>query len=126
MDVETCVTSSSTSIFKGLSTVSAVQYHSLHATMDQKTSHHEDARSLWRPFDSCPELLPLACEMRSGHEGAGKIGANTHPILMAVKHMTKPYYGICSGKDVMCFDQNDPKSELVELRLAETKIGDRT
>ena len=104
--IETCVTSSSTSIFKGLSTVNAVQYHSLHATMGRKSSQHEDAHSLWRPFELCPELLPLAWEVRLGHEGAVKIGINTHPILMAVKHTTKPYYGIQFHPESVCSQPN--------------------
>lgn len=104
--IETCVTTSSTSIFKGLSTVNAVQYHSLHATMDRKTSQHVDARSLWKPFASCPELLPLAWEMRLGREGAVNVGTNPHPILMAVKHTTKPYYGIQFHPESVCSQPN--------------------
>lgn len=104
--IETCVTTSSTSIFKGLSTVNAVQYHSLHATMGRNASQHEDLRSLWRPFESCPELLPLAWEMGLGHEGAVSIGTNTHPILMAVKHTTKPYYGIQFHPESVCSQPN--------------------
>ena len=100
--IETCVTSSSTSIFKGLPTITTVQYHSLHATIGRKTFQHEDPHVLWNPVESCPELLPLAWEMRSGHERADRVGTNTHPILMAVKHTTKPYYGIQFHPESVC------------------------
>lgn len=103
--LETCVTTSSNSIFEDLPEVDAVQYHSLHASLGHsgpEAPHDGDISSLWKPSASCPDLCPLAWELAFvGEENIG-IRTRAEPILMAVRHIVKPYYGVQFHPESIC------------------------
>jgi len=99
--VETFVTSSSASIFKGLPQVCAVQYHSLHAILGH-AGRGEDDEALWKPSTTCPNLTPLAWDFGKGVQNDPNFQQNPEKILMAVKHITKPYYGIQFHPESIC------------------------
>ncbi|MCJ1392251.1 para-aminobenzoate synthase, (PABA) [Xylographa bjoerkii] len=100
--IRTCVTTSSTSIFEGLSEVHTVQYHSLHAVIGEYTG--SDIAHLWRPSVLCPELQPLAWDF-SGQAGMdSKFQKNPYSILMAIKHKDKPFYGVQFHPESICSD----------------------
>lgn len=105
--IETCVTSDSTSIFSGLPRVNTVQYHSLHSTLGHRYSDDEESSSIWNPSESCPDLLPLAWELDAECDSSNsRPRCNTGPILMAVKHVLKPFYGIQFHPESVCSQQD--------------------
>lgn len=99
--IETHVVSQSSSIFKGLPIVRAVQYHSLHATLGHRLGT-EDCFSLWEPSTDCPDLLPLAWDFSTESERSLEFQGNPDEILMAVKHAEKPFYGIQFHPESIC------------------------
>ncbi|KAJ4398564.1 para-aminobenzoate synthase, (PABA) [Neurospora sp. IMI 360204] len=88
-----------TDILKGLGDLDCTQYHSLHADLELTGA---PATHFWQPNDVCPDLLPLAWDLSDENNG---------PVLMAVRHVTKPFWGcqfhpesICTseaGKDLL-------------------------
>ncbi|KAI9742060.1 MAG: hypothetical protein M1834_000450 [Cirrosporium novae-zelandiae] len=83
------------SIFQGIGSLHATLYHSLHAIIHDKISN-SDQRDLWKS-ELCPSLEPLAWNVCGGSDG---------PVLMGVKHVNKPFWGvqfhpesICSGNE---------------------------
>lgn len=109
--IETRVLSQSSSIFKGLPIVRAVQYHSLHATLGHGPSTLECV-SLWEPSTDCPELLPLAWDFSIESERSFEFQKNPDGILMAVKHVEKPFYGIQFHPESIC-SQAEARSVVV-------------
>ena len=99
--IETCVTSSARSIFTNLPWVHTVQYHSLHGTLGHRHTSQE-SHKIWEPTESCPDLLPLAWELTKEAERHGDFHLNMEPILMAVKHVEKPFYGIQFHPESVC------------------------
>ena len=132
--IKTLVTSRSTSIFDGLATFSAVQYHSLHADLgyEHPLSTSED---LWIPSRQCSQLQPLAWDLRSTNEVDLCFHANPSSILMAVKHVTKPFYGIQFHPESICSDATAKKvvanwwqdvlSQSPKLPLEEIKVSQK-
>ena len=104
--IKTCVTAASTSIFEGLPEFHAVQYHSLHAVIDQDT--HKDSADvcLWQPSTLCPKLQPLAWDFGEQPGMDEKFQTNPHSVLMAVKHIDKPFYGVQFHPESICSDSN--------------------
>ena len=88
------VTASEQSIFRGIPSLETVQYHSLHAILP----FSEDPRSMNQKSERLtlarnePVLMPLAWDYANAQEQVG--AQNPSAILMAVKHMKKPLYGI--------------------------------
>ncbi|KAI9681775.1 MAG: hypothetical protein M1829_000520 [Trizodia sp. TS-e1964] len=86
-----------TDIFRGVKTnVKATCYHSLKVN----TLHHGPtgtprfgSSSLWTPSEAVPDILPLAWEV---------MGAE--PVLMALKHMKKPFWGLQYHPESICTD----------------------
>ena len=106
--VETLVKSRNESIFTDIGDFYPVQYHSLHASLGHgQTELPNSTEYLWKPTASCPDLEPLAWDLpldgpSDGHvEGDPK---NLTPILMAVKHRHKPFYGIQFHPESICSD----------------------
>ena len=100
--VETCVTSSARSIFSNLPWVHTVQYHSLHGTLGHRHTKGQETSRIWEPSESCPNLIPLAWELKNEAERHGGLHRNMDPILMAVKHVEKPFYGIQFHPESVC------------------------
>ncbi|KAL8799334.1 MAG: hypothetical protein Q9182_005978 [Xanthomendoza sp. 2 TL-2023] len=90
------VTSSNTSVFGGVTDISPVQYHSLYALVDFAAGS-----------DDC-DLEPLAWDIDAHNDLVGQIKedrSNPKAILMAVKHRTKPFYGIQFHPESICSDE---------------------
>lgn len=106
--VETLVKSSNKSIFTDIGDFYPVQYHSLHASLGH--GHTELPicyEYLWRTTASCPDLEPLAWDLPFGglYDEKFQDGLNNpYPILMAVKHRLRPFYGIQFHPESICSD----------------------
>jgi para-aminobenzoate synthetase len=82
-------------IFDQTGEIVATQYHSLHVTA-RNDEKQKTAKSLWRPAKSCKELLPLAWDLSDGRNG---------PILMALKHCHKPFWGVQYHPESICTNE---------------------
>ncbi|KAL8660449.1 MAG: hypothetical protein Q9202_006529 [Teloschistes flavicans] len=92
------------SIFKGIDTTNTVQYHSLHALLRPSGTLHASQGS----FDACNHLETLAWDTRDANKYSEHIPAhesNPDYILMAVKHKTKPFYGLQFHPESICSDE---------------------
>ncbi|KAL8771636.1 MAG: hypothetical protein Q9194_004834, partial [Teloschistes cf. exilis] len=92
------------SIFKGIDTANTVQYHSLHAILRSS----ETTLSTQGSFDACDHLETLAWDTRDANQYSDHIPAheqNPDYILMAVKHKTKPFYGVQFHPESICSDE---------------------
>ena len=95
-------------------TIQAVQYHSLHASLSDVQGKSDDPvpgdqSSLWSPTSQCPDLIPLAWDCSSDNvddEASSHFSANPEAILMAVKHRTKPFYGVQFHPESICSDRH--------------------
>ena len=131
--IETEVKCKSEGLFQGLTRVRAVQYHSLHAIMGHDVSNVSDSKveSLWRPSERCPDLVPLAWdiqetrrtdgysdEIRSDHD-AGWAAENPMAILMAVKHLVKPFFGVQFHPESVCSSENARRTVLNWWEMAQ-------
>lgn len=83
-------------IFSGVSDFKATLYHSLCADIGQDSVGDWD-RQKWTSPPSSPDTIPLAWveEDRDGAEG-------TERILMALKHRTKPFWGLQYHPESVC------------------------
>ena len=114
--IETNILTCGSSIFEGFPEIASVQYHSLHATLDDDLTNEfsiqRSGSQLWAPSSKCPALRPLAWDI-------GFVGKNmsdaapSRGILMAVQHTSKPYFGvqfhpesICSSPSARCVIRN--------------------
>lgn len=88
----TPITHDGQSLFEGLGAVEATQYHSLHATLHQWEAFSPKA-GLWKITEACPQLEPLAWDLSDNDNG---------PILMAVKHAVKPFWGVQYHPESIC------------------------
>ena len=104
--IETEIVSLSTSIFKGLPALRAVQYHSLHASLGYQDCAAPGLVSLWVPTETCSSLLPLAWDLSSASENDLDFQGNPGAILMAVQHAEKPFYGVQFHPESICSHQN--------------------
>lgn len=96
-------------IFAGVNGFKATLYHSLCGHIGQEgidQQEWEEAR--WQPQDGCPELLPLAWVEEQREEGEG-FEAGTERILMAVKHRTKPFWGVQYHPESVCTEEEGNK-----------------
>lgn len=107
--IKTSVTSSSTSIFEGLSTVDTVQYHSLQVLLGRNTYRVPSGHHLWVPSEQCPQLQPLAWDFSSQDGVDPEFNKNPPSILMAAKHITKPFFGIQFHPESICSEKSAKK-----------------
>jgi para-aminobenzoate synthetase len=83
-------------IFQGVEKLLATQYHSLQVKLEHSIETDRVVQypaQLWEPTESCPLLEPLAWDFDSERNGA---------VLMAVKHMQKPFWGIQFHPESIC------------------------
>ena len=101
-----------TSIFKGIDNIESIQYHSLHAIIKpaQTTDVFQNSTlEMSNEVSSCPHLNPLAWDLEdeniltNANLGLAK---NPRSILMAVQHVSKPYYGIQFHPESVCSNWN--------------------
>lgn len=96
-------------LFQNLRSIDAVQYHSLHASLGHDVSvastHVGNTGHLWEPHLGSSLLLPLAWELeqpRPPSDIQTSTPKNPSYILMAVKHVCKPFYGIQFHPESVC------------------------
>ena len=103
--IESKVTSRGTSIFQGIESLSPIHYHSLEADL----GHYCEITSvcptpdLWKATEKCPELEPLAWDF-SSVKNSNALDDSTKPILMAIRHVSKPFYGVQFHPESICAD----------------------
>lgn len=87
------------SIFNGVGDFKATLYHSLCVDVGQDTVDNWDKQK-WNSPISNPDIIPLAWveEARNGTEG-------TERILMALKHRTKPFWGLQYHPESVCTEE---------------------
>ena len=112
--IETTIITCGSSIFGGFSEIASVQYHSLHAILDgdSKQANPFASPSHWDRRSQCPELCPLAWDSINRDRNPSS-DAPSPGILMAVKHISKPFFGvqfhpesICSSPRARCVVRN--------------------
>ena len=82
-------------IFSNTANILATQYHSLHVKLGSKTPN-ANSNGMWRPYLSCRELVPLAWDISDAVNG---------PILMAVRHCYKPFWGVQYHPESICTNE---------------------
>lgn len=87
------------SLFQGVGFLKATQYHSLHILLN----HADEQRDLWQATETCPFLEPLAWDLSDDRNG---------PVLMAVKHTSKPFWGVQYHPESIC--TNDAGSIIIQ------------
>ncbi|KAK0665551.1 ADC synthase [Cercophora samala] len=96
-------------IFAGVDEFKATLYHSLCGDVGQEAIDQQRWEELrWQPLDGCPELMPLAWVEEQREEGEG-FEAGTERILMAVKHRTKPFWGVQYHPESVCTEAEGNK-----------------
>lgn len=106
--VVTRISTKGEGIFHGLEEVHSVQYHSLHGALGHERSEHfqwpGSLAHLWKPHASTPVLRPIAWEFDQSLADYEDINKPKNPrlILMAVKHVTRPFYGIQFHPESIC------------------------
>lgn len=103
--IRTRIVSSMSSIFEDTQHFHTIQYHSLYVDVGQYNSTELDP-NLWKPFEPCLELQPLAWEFETQAELDSTLRANPSAILMAIKHLQKPFYGIQFHPESVCSDSS--------------------
>ncbi|KAI0153142.1 para-aminobenzoate synthase [Xylariaceae sp. FL1272] len=84
------VSHNDTDIFAGIGELNATQYHSLHVDIGSREDYDMVLR---RPSTPCPSLQPLAWDLEDAKNG---------PILMGVRHTTKPFWGVQFHPESIC------------------------
>ncbi|ROT39109.1 aminodeoxychorismate synthase [Sodiomyces alkalinus F11] len=83
-------------IFHGVDAFKATIYHSLCADVGQDVLSEDEWRvKKWEAPSDTPDLLPLAWTLEDREDG-------TERILMAVKHRTKPFWGLQYHPESIC------------------------
>lgn len=88
----TAVSHQGQSLFAGAGDVRATQYHSLQATLGHQYSEKQ-TDLLWQSTGAAPDLEPLAWDFSDSRNG---------PVLMAIRHMTKPFWGVQYHPESIC------------------------
>lgn len=100
-------------IFAGVGDISVVQYHSLYASIKNRTRQDGSfyvADSACDPGSKslCQDLYALAWDFKEDNYSTDTVSQNKNPesILMAVAHRTKPYFGVQFHPESICSDAN--------------------
>ncbi|KAI0206559.1 ADC synthase [Astrocystis sublimbata] len=93
-------------IFAGIEEFDAALYHAVHVKLDSQgqgkgpeegggggDGEEEEATVSWEPTQSCPALVPLAWDFDDAVNG---------PILMAARHVSKPFWGVQFHPESIC------------------------
>lgn len=104
------------SIFKGISNIETIQYHSLHASLGNcctKNLHEDNGpEGLPKPKGVCSGLKPLAWDLEDENPELSRESRefrNPAAILMAVEHTRRPFYGIQFHPESVCSNGNAQK-----------------
>lgn len=90
-------------IFRGVSSFKATLYHSLCGDIGQDTVPDEEwPRKKWTGFKAAPLLQPLAWTTTEHARG-------TERVLMAVKHIEKPFWGLQYHPESICTEPEGRK-----------------
>lgn len=118
--IKTTVTSLSTSIFNGVPEVHAIQYHSLY--VDYGWDLHGDIANnrLWKPSEAYPQLQPIAWEFRAQQAMEPILQRNPAVILMAIRHVRKPFYGLQFHPESI---SSEPTARIIILNWWQTAIS---
>ncbi|WPH03480.1 Hypothetical protein R9X50_00636000 [Acrodontium crateriforme] len=84
-------------IFEGTNDIIATQYHSLHIQLGKTPFLDEASAACWTPSEKCPALIPLAWDFSDARNG---------PVLSALRHEMKPYWGVQYHPESVCTDEN--------------------
>ena len=113
--IVTRIFANTSEIFDGIEEVQSVQYHSLHGSLGHETlsgiRNSPNLQYLWQAHESCPSLVPLAWETShpiTEHEDT-ELPQNPTNILMAVKHVSNPFYGIQFHPESICSEPSAAK-----------------
>ncbi|KAI5210718.1 para-aminobenzoate synthase [Aureobasidium subglaciale] len=79
------------SLFKDIDVLMATQYHSLHVKLGHGVA--KTSAELWKPTLDCQDIVPLAWDLSDDQNG---------PILMGIRHATKPFYGVQYHPESIC------------------------
>ncbi|KAH6626378.1 ADC synthase [Chaetomium sp. MPI-SDFR-AT-0129] len=94
-------------VFTGVGEFKATLYHSLCGDIGQAGVVGEEEWEVqrWLPFEGCPDLVPLAwVEEEREDDEQGK-----ERILMAVKHRSKPFWGVQYHPESVCTEEEGNK-----------------
>ncbi|CAI6340029.1 unnamed protein product [Periconia digitata] len=116
-------------IFDGVGEgLEATMYHSLHVDLyrsksvrrngDEKEKDAEIGGEIfWEPTETCPELQPLAWDVTD-------VAANG-PVLMAVRHKSRPFWGVQFHPESICTNEGGRKMVLNWWACAEKWLEQR-
>ena len=102
--IQRTIRCSGKSIFQGHDAIQTIQYHSLHASLEpavrlgQYISYNNP--EYWESPKALSGLIPLAWDFADDNFESAK--ENPQAILMAVAHLTKPFYGIQFHPESIC------------------------
>lgn len=116
------------SFFRGISNIETIQYHSLHALLENRRGESldddDETDGLLKLTDVCSELRPLAWDLQEENPevyraSASRQARNPASILMAVEHKRKPFYGIQFHPESICSNRNAQNILLAWWNLAQ-------
>jgi len=94
-------------IFDGVEVLRATLYHSLHVGTSQNEMNEEQWEEMkWKPINDSGKLLPLAW---ANNESKDRTKWKDDRILMAVRHETKPLWGLQYHPESICSNEEAKK-----------------
>lgn len=120
------IRSNGQSMFKGLDDITAVQYHSLHASIGNTPPDNAVAGTDWGSFSKSGHmsagLRPLAWDLQVDNPSTSGASLNKNPraILMAVSHAGRPFLGVQFHPESVCSNANAQKIILGWWKVAQS------